>query len=813
MSSATSSAITATDAAAFTNAAANNNNNAKGTNVQVAVRCRPLNAEEKKAAQPCVVACDSEAKAVRVNYGPMGKKTQKSFNFDKVFGMYSTQEEVFDQVVRPIVDEALAGFNCTIFAYGQTGTGKTHTMEGDIHSEENAGIVPRSVKWILEQLETSGAEFTIRVSFLELCKYRRFCPSQIFTVSYGSLPTDNEELQDLLAKPSDDKKLKLCEDVKKGVVCQNLEEITVLNVVDIFEILQRGIQQRITAETLCNKNSSRSHSIFTLKIMIKECNVEGEEVVRHGQLNLVDLAGSECVGRSGAKDNRAREAGSINQSLLTLGRVITALVDHHGHIPYRDSKLTRLLQESLGGKAKTCIIATLSPSQLAVEESMSTLDYAHRAKNIKNQPTVNQKSTKKVVLKEYCQEIESLKSQLQLTREKNGVYVDPAEFYAMETRLATQESQITECESALKVKSEEVKVLKSERDGIFAQLDETQQALMTTESKLEVVTECYEDTKKVLQTTEEELKATNAVVGEQVATESTLHEQGAYIQRELTNRREDVDGLLAKIDRHSSSETARLEATAKMIGKLSKTRLDINQSSAIFKESTDQQAEFLRTGVSDMLGRSRQTCDKLRIAIDGALQTLIGDANIAKDSMTTSCAHLDNHLHATEDNIAKTLLDIKGQLSSWLGDVDTAMKTAQSFVAEQQKQLDVMTESVALKSIEYVDQCEQMLKTQESQSMAMLMENRELRSNLISCVDSFDKEHEAQLNAASEAMKSKATEIELVSKITFVPCGTAVIFIVLLFAGNEINVVRFCLIEHVCHCDLRESLKATLRCG
>eukprot|EP01042_Synura_sphagnicola_P005856 gene5856-7472_t len=123
-----------------------------------------------------------------------------------------------------------------------------------------------------------------------------------------------------------------------------------------------------------------------MKIMIKETNVEGEEVVRHGQLNLVDLAGSECVGRSGAKDARAREAGSINQSLLTLGRVITALVDHHAHIPYRDSKLTRLLQESLGGKAKTCIIATLSPSQGCVEETLSTLDYAHRAKSIKNVP-------------------------------------------------------------------------------------------------------------------------------------------------------------------------------------------------------------------------------------------------------------------------------------------------------------------------------------------------------------------------------------------------------------------------------------------
>ena len=128
-----------------------------------------MNGEERKAGLPSVISCDSIEKKINVAYGPAGKKVTKSFNFDKVFGMYSTQEEVFEQMVRPIVQEALEGFNCTIFAYGQTGTGKTHTMEGDINSEEHAGIVPRSVKAILEQLETSGAEFTIRVSFLELC--------------------------------------------------------------------------------------------------------------------------------------------------------------------------------------------------------------------------------------------------------------------------------------------------------------------------------------------------------------------------------------------------------------------------------------------------------------------------------------------------------------------------------------------------------------------------------------------------------------------------------------------------------------------
>lgn len=149
-------------------------NSSKGTNVQVAVRCRPITAEERRSGQPSVVTCDAENKTVKVAYGPTGKKIIKSFVFDKVFGAYSRQEEVFNSIVKPIVEEALAGFNCTIFAYGQTGTGKTHTMEGDINSEEDAGIVPRSVKAILDMLEGNGTEFTIRVSFLELCKFLNF---------------------------------------------------------------------------------------------------------------------------------------------------------------------------------------------------------------------------------------------------------------------------------------------------------------------------------------------------------------------------------------------------------------------------------------------------------------------------------------------------------------------------------------------------------------------------------------------------------------------------------------------------------------
>merc|ERR1712018_806195 len=188
--------------------------------------------------------------------------------------------------------------------------------------------------------------------------------------------------------------------VRKGsVIIQGLEEIQVHDKQEVYKILERGSIKRQTAETKMNANSSRSHTVFTVTVFVNQQSIDGEDMLKIGKLNLVDLAGSENIGRSGAVDKRAREAGNINQSLLTLGRVITSLVDRTPHIPYRESKLTRLLQDSLGGRTKTSIIATVSPASINLEETLSTLDYAHRAKNIQNKPELNQKISKKEKLK------------------------------------------------------------------------------------------------------------------------------------------------------------------------------------------------------------------------------------------------------------------------------------------------------------------------------------------------------------------------------------------------------------------------------
>uniref|UniRef100_A0A667YAH3 Kinesin-like protein n=1 Tax=Myripristis murdjan TaxID=586833 RepID=A0A667YAH3_9TELE len=443
----------------------------KGRNIQVVVRCRPFNTVERKTSYG-VIDCDQNRKEVTVKTGGVNDKaSRKTYTFDMVFGPAAKQIDVYRSVVCSILDEVIMGYNCTVFAYGQTGTGKTFTMEGERSPdgqftwEEDplAGIIPRTLHQIFEKLSENGTEFSIKVSLLEIY---------------------NEELFDLLS-PSEDvsERLQLFDDPrnKRGVVVKGLEEVTVHNKDEVYQILERGAAKRKTASTLMNAYSSRSHSVFSVTIHMKEITLDGEELVKIGKLNLVDLAGSENIGRSGAVDKRAREAGNINQSLLTLGRVITALVEKRPHVPYRESKLTRILQDSLGGRTKTSIIATVSPSSSNLEETLSTLEYASRAKNIMNKPEVNQKLTKRTLIKEYTEEIERLKRDLAATRDKNGVYLSAENYDNMSGQITSQQEQIVEYTERIAAMEDELRKVtelfmdnKTRLEQCTADLDEKQ---------------------------------------------------------------------------------------------------------------------------------------------------------------------------------------------------------------------------------------------------------------------------------------------------------------------------------------------------
>eukprot|EP01133_Synstelium_polycarpum_P006905 gene6906-8027_t len=384
-------------------------------NVQVFVRVRPQSQLELLTKEPLPLNCVTDHE-IACNY----KGSVRTYQFDHVFPSYSRQEDLFNVSVKPIADEVLNGFNGTIFVYGQTATGKTYTMEGVMDSPEDCGIIPRTIAYIFQTLEKAGSDYNVRVSHLEIYK---------------------EEIFDLLAIDDAYKALNVY-DTKKVPSVPDLEEIVVNDTQSIMAILAKSCRKRQTAETMYNKQSSRSHCIFTITIHIKETTIGGEDLIKIGKLNLVDLAGSEGFQKSGTNE-RMREAAVINQSLLTLGRVITALTtDANGHIPYRDSKLTRLLQDSLGGKTKTSIIATVSPSALNIEETVNTLDYALKAKSIRNTPQINQKMSKSSLLKEQSAEIGRLKQLLQAAYDKNGVYLTMEEHNKNVSKAEEQAAQI-----------------------------------------------------------------------------------------------------------------------------------------------------------------------------------------------------------------------------------------------------------------------------------------------------------------------------------------------------------------------------------
>ncbi|KAF3388481.1 Kinesin heavy chain [Penicillium rolfsii] len=330
--------------------------------IKVVARFRPQNKVELASGGKPVVEFESEESCIINSNEGAG-----SFTFDRVFPMDTAQADIFDFSIRPTVDDILNGYNGTVFAYGQTGAGKSYTMMGsDIDDDVGKGVIPRIVEQIFASILTSPSniEYTVRVSYMEIYM---------------------ERIRDLLVPQNDN--LPVHEEKSRGVYVKGLLEVYVSSVQEVYEVMRRGGNARAVAATNMNQESSRSHSIFVITVSQK--NVETGSA-KSGQLFLVDLAGSEKVGKTGASGQTLEEAKKINKSLSALGMVINALTDgKSSHVPYRDSKLTRILQESLGGNSRTTLIINCSPSSYNDAETISTLRFGVRAKAIKNKAKVN----------------------------------------------------------------------------------------------------------------------------------------------------------------------------------------------------------------------------------------------------------------------------------------------------------------------------------------------------------------------------------------------------------------------------------------
>lgn len=358
--------------------------------VQVMVRARPMNKREISMNALKAIEVVPERKEVSIVH-PQEPDNKKVFTYDASFDEDVEQSFMYEQSAFALVNNVIAGYNGTIFAYGQTGCGKTFSMMGIPGDERLKGIIPRSFSHIIGIIdEAKDKNFLVRCAFIEIY---------------------NENIHDLIGEDTS-KNMQLREHKKKGLFIQDLVTPVVKNVKQLLEWMDKGDKSRHVGATAMNQTSSRSHSIFTVFVEVEEKVDSKNSKIRAGKLNLVDLAGSERQTKTEATGDRLKEANKINLSLSALGNVIAALVSGKGkHIPYRDSKLTRLLEDSLGGNTKTLMIAAISPADDNYEETLSTLKYASRAKQIKNKPKINE-DPKDALIREYQDEIQRLREQL-----------------------------------------------------------------------------------------------------------------------------------------------------------------------------------------------------------------------------------------------------------------------------------------------------------------------------------------------------------------------------------------------------------------
>jgi kinesin family member 11 len=549
-------------------------------------------------------------------------------------------------------------------------------MSGDITDivplPDNAGIIPRVLHALFNKIDGEDSENSVKVSFIELY---------------------NEELRDLLSA-DDSAKLKIYDDnAKKGhstTLVQGMEESHITSASKGIKLLRDGSHKRQVAATKCNDLSSRSHTVFTVTVYTKRTTDTGEDFVSTGKLNLVDLAGSENIQRSGAENKRATEAGLINKSLLTLGRVINALVDRASHIPYRESKLTRLLLDSLGGRTKTCIIATLSPAKSNLEETISTLDYAFRAKNIRNKPQVNQMVSKKTLLKEFTLEIEKLKSELIATRQRNGVFLTQETWEEMTTE--SESRRILSEEQRDKIETMEIN-LRNKIQELFS--------LTTTFNNLkkdnEMTKMMLDGTKSILEKTEAVLEGTRKNLAEEKAmrkahqkTEEALVEVGHGLISTLGQTTVDIGGLHSKLRRRSDLQSMNRRHWSSTQSQVSSATMTVEEKLSAFHNEQEQLIASLSTRMQsfvqqelDNLQSSQQMLQQKSTAFERSKNEVNDQTTKSRDDMNGVLEEIKSLREDVKEKVGVGLSDLSVSAQRISAGIMTEINSFQTQVSHE----------------------------------------------------------------------------------------------------------------------------------
>ncbi|XP_030564757.1 kinesin heavy chain [Drosophila novamexicana] len=740
--------------------------------IKVVCRFRPLNDSEERAGSKFVVKFPNNAEENCISIAG------KVYLFDKVFKPNASQEKVYNEAAKSIVTDVLAGYNGTIFAYGQTSSGKTHTMEGVIGDSVKQGIIPRIVNDIFNHIYAmeENLEFHIKVSYYEIYM---------------------DKIRDLL----DVSKVNLSvhEDKNRVPFVKGATERFVSSPEDVFEVIEEGKSNRHIAVTNMNEHSSRSHSVFLINV--KQENLENQKKLS-GKLYLVDLAGSEKVSKTGAEGTVLDEAKNINKSLSALGNVISALADgNKTHIPYRDSKLTRILQESLGGNARTTIVICCSPASFNESETKSTLDFGRRAKTVKNVVCVNEELTAEEWKRRYEKEKEKNarlkgkveKLELELARWRAGETVKAEEQINMEDLMeastpnleveaaaqaagaaaaaAAQRTAIANMSAS--VAADERARLATECERLYQQLDDKDEEINQQSQYAEQLKEQVMEQEELIANARREYEALQSEMARiQQENESAKEEVKEVLQaleelavnydqksQEIDNKNKDIDALNEELQQNKTQ--------------FNSTSTELQQLKDMSSHQKKRITEMLTNLLRD-LGEVGQAIAPGDSAIDLKMSALAGtDAAKVEEDFTMArlyiskmkteakniaqrCANMETQQVDSNKKISEYEKDL-GEYRLLISQHEARMKSLQESMREAEnkkrnleEQIDSLREECAkLKAAEHVSA----VNAEEKQRA------EELRSMFDSQMDELREAHTKQVSELRDEITAKQHEM------------------------------------------------------
>ncbi|KAM9090218.1 kinesin-1 heavy chain isoform 2-T2 [Megaptera novaeangliae] len=644
-------------------------------NIKVMCRFRPLNESEVNRGDKYIVKFQGEDTITIAS---------KPYAFDRVFQSNTSQEQVYNDCAKKIVKDVLEGYNGTIFAYGQTSSGKTHTMEGKLHDPEGMGIIPRIVQDIFNYIYSmdENLEFHIKVSYFEIYL---------------------DKIRDLLDVSKTN--LSVHEDKNRVPYVKGCTERFVCSPDEVMDTIDEGKSNRHVAVTNMNEHSSRSHSIFLINV--KQENTQTEQKLS-GKLYLVDLAGSEKVSKTGAEGAVLDEAKNINKSLSALGNVISALAEGSTYVPYRDSKMTRILQDSLGGNCRTTIVICCSPSSYNESETKSTLLFGQRAKTIKNTVCVNVELTAEQWKKKYEREKEKNKTlrntiqwlENELNRWRNGETVPVDEQFDkekanLEAFAVDKDITITNDKPAATI-------------GVTGNFTDSERR------------KCEEEIAKLYK----QLDDKDEEINQQSQLVEKLKTQMLDQEELLASTRRDQDNMQAELNRLQAENDASKEEVKEVLQALEELAVNYDQKSQEVEDKT-KEYELL----SDELNQKSASL----ASIDAELQKLKEMTNHQKKRAAEMMASLLKDL--AEIGIAVGNNDVKPEGT---GMIDEEFTVARLYISKMKSEVKTM-----------VKRCKQLESTQTESNKKMEENEKELAACQLRI-----SQHEAKIRSLTEYLQN-----------------------------------------------------------